>query len=168
MGATSARGERPGGAPAGVRARWVVAVLVSWAALFGAAYALGSGISKSATTTTTTTITRSTPATSTLAPGSTPTTPKAPRPPAVKVKPIVPMPPAPALKPYRVAAVVHERPAQTSVRVAAAPAVPQATATVPPTTAGLASSQIGAGPGGMELASPSGGASVSTGSAAGG
>jgi|SRR5579872_389354 len=167
MGVTSARGERPAGSPAGVRARWVVAVVVLWAALFGAAYALGSGITKRATTTTTTTITRSTPATTTLAPGSTPTTPTVPRPPAVKVNPIAPMPPPPVLKPYRAAVVEREGPAQTPTpAIGSAPAV-ATPAAVPATTPGFVSGQIGAGPGGMEPATASGGAGLSSGAAAG-
>jgi hypothetical protein len=81
--------------------RWLLVTLIVWAALFGAAYAVGSGVTPRTTTTTTT---RSVPANPSLAPGSSATSPtRTPPAPAVHVKPIVPMPPAPVLRPYRLA-----------------------------------------------------------------
>jgi hypothetical protein len=136
MGTTSARGGRP------IRPRWLLLTVMVWAALFGAAYAVGSGLPARSTTTTTTT-TRAVPVNPGLAPGSTATSPgHAPQPPPVRVKPIVPMPPAPALKPYRLPVVERDEPAAV-VR----PVVyrPPAVAAQP----AVSSTSIGTGSGGM-------------------
>ena len=133
MGATSADGGRPAGP---VRTRWLVAIVVVWAALFGAAYALGTGISTNRTTT----VTRSIPVTPTVAPGSPATSQTVTPPPPVKVKPIVPMPPAPILRPYRLAVFNRE----PTVTFAASHA-----AFTPASRAVSSGLSIGTGPGGM-------------------